>query len=186
VRELLGAQRQLVKFRARELELLGDQLGAESLMDERVAVEQLGRVRRSEVSFEPLRGAERDPAHVLDAGADGDVMRAAGDQRRGEVDGLLGRAALPIDGDGRGLDRQSLLQPGVASDVRGLHAVLLYTARDHVIDRRGVDPRTVDDRREHRSEQLVWMHVLGCARLRMPAADRRAGGFDHNDVSTGG
>src|SRR5438045_3727769 len=82
--------------------------------------------------------------------------RRAGDQRRGEIDGLLGGAALPIDGDGRGLDRQSPLQPGVASDVRALHPVLLHAARDHVLDRRGIDTRTVDHRREHRSEQLIW------------------------------
>ena len=52
---------------------------------------------------------------MLDAGADGDVVDAGGDQRGGEVDGLVGGAALPVDRRRRGLDRQAGLEPGVAA-----------------------------------------------------------------------
>ena len=43
------------------------------------------------------RRRHRDVAHVLDARADHDVVDAGGDQRGGEVDRLLGRAALAVD-----------------------------------------------------------------------------------------
>ena len=65
-----------------------------------------------------------------------------GDQRRAEVNGLLGRAALAVDRRRGGLDRQALLQPGVARDVEGLLAELLHAARDHVLDLGRVDART--------------------------------------------
>ncbi len=42
---------------------------------------------------------------MLDAAADDGVVDAGGDQRGAEVDGLLGGAALAVDGRGRGLDR---------------------------------------------------------------------------------
>ena len=60
--------------------------------------------------------------------ADHDVVHAGGDQRGGEVDGLLGRAALAVDRRGRRLDRQPGLQPGVAADVEPLLAELLHAA----------------------------------------------------------
>jgi hypothetical protein len=44
-------------------------------------------------------------AHVLDPAADGDVMDAGGDEGGREVDGLLCRAALAVDGRGGSLDR---------------------------------------------------------------------------------
>ncbi len=46
--------------------------------------------------------------HVVDAGAD---------QRGAEVDGGLGRSALAVERRRGGLDREALLQPGVAGDV---------------------------------------------------------------------
>ena len=58
-----------------------------------------------------------------------------------EVDGLLGRAALAVDRRRRRLDRQALLQPGVAGDVEGLLAELLHAAGDDVLDLGRVDAR---------------------------------------------
>ena len=52
-----------------------------------------------------------------------------GDERGAEVHGLLGRAALAVDGRGGRLDRQPLLQPGVARDVEALLAELLRRSR---------------------------------------------------------
>ena len=78
---------------------------------------------------------------MLDARADGHVVHAGGDQRGGEVHGLLGRAALAVDrGRGR-LDRQPGLEPGVAADVEHLLAELLDAAGDDVLDLGGVDAR---------------------------------------------
>ena len=90
------------------------------------------------LGFHP--GRERQVAHVLDAGADHRVVDAGGDQGGGEVDGLLGGAALAVDGGARRLDRQTGLQPGVAGDVEALLAELLDAAGDHVLDLGGSTP----------------------------------------------
>ena len=57
-----------------------------------------------------------------------DVVDAGGDLRSGEVDRLLGGAALEVDRRCRRLDREALLQPGVAADVQPLRAELLDAA----------------------------------------------------------
>ncbi len=94
------------------------------------------------------------------------------DQRRGEVDGLLGGAALAIDrGRGR-LDRQAGLEPGVAADVDRLLAELLHAAGDDVLDLRGIDSRALDQLRIGVGEQGRGMGVLVIALLLVPAADR--------------
>ena len=127
--------------RARDLPLVGDHLGAEALADDVVLLHQLGREREAELLLGLHAGRERQVAHVLDAAADDDVVDAGGDQRGGEVDGLLGRAALAVDRRRRRLDREALLQPGVARDVEGLLAELLHAAGDDVLDLAGVDAR---------------------------------------------
>ena len=76
-----------------------------------------------------------------------DVVDAGGDQRGGEVDRLLGGAALAVDGGRRGLDRQPGLEPGVAADVDRLLAELLHAAGDDVLDLGGIDPGAVDQLR---------------------------------------
>ncbi len=81
---------------------------------------------------------------MLDTAADDDVVDARGDQRCGEVDRLLGRAALAVDGGRGGLDRQAGLEPGVAADVDRLLAELLDAAGDDVLDLGGVDAGAVD------------------------------------------
>ena len=62
-----------------------------------------------------------------------------GDLRGREVHGLLRRAALKVDRRRRGLDREALLQPGVAADVQALRAELRDAAGDHVLDLPGLD-----------------------------------------------
>ena len=116
-----------------------DHLGAEALVDQVVVVEQLGRERRADDVLELAPDEHRDPPHRLDARADRDVVDAARDQRRAEVDRLLGRAALTVDRRRRGLVGQSGLQPRVPADVERLLAVLLHAACEHVVDLRALD-----------------------------------------------
>ena len=141
-------------------------------------LEQLGRPGRADV-VDPLEAdAHRDVAHVLDARADRGVVDAGGDQGGGEVDGLLGGAALAVDRRGGRLDRQTGLEPGVAADVEHLLAVLLDTAGDDVLDLRGVDAGALDHLGVGLAEQLVGVGVLVVALLRMPAPDRRPNCLD--------
>ena len=107
VRELVRAQAELVELGARDLPLVGDHLRRDALRDEVVARHQLVRPRRADLVDEVEGDAHRDVAHVLDAAADHDVVDAGADERGAEVDGLLGRAALAVDGRRRRLDREA-------------------------------------------------------------------------------
>ena len=120
---------------------------------------------------------------MLDARADRGVVYAGGDQRGGEVHGLLRRSALAVDGRGRRLDRQAGLEPRVAADVEHLLAVLLHAAGDDVLDLLGGDAGALDDRLVGLAEQLVRVRVLVVALLGMAASDRRAGGLDDHDLA---
>ena len=62
---------------------------------------------------------------------------------RGEVDRLLRRAALAVDGDAGHALGQPRRQPRRTRDVEGLRADLADAAHDHVVDRLGVDPGTL-------------------------------------------
>ena len=110
--------------------------------------------------------AERDVAHVLDARADDDVVDAGRDERRAEVHGPPGRAALAVDGRGGRLDRQALLQPGVARDVERLLTELLDAARDDVLDLGGVDAGSLEDLGVGLAEEIVRVRALVVALLR--------------------
>src|SRR4029077_4787941 len=122
-------------------------------------------------------------AHVLDPGADRDVVDAGGDQRRGEVDRLLGRAALAVDRGRRRLDRQAGLEPGVAADVDPLLAELLGAAGDDVAGLRRVDAGALEDLAIDLGEQVRGMEVLVGAHLRMGAPDRRPYRLDDHDLT---
>ena len=102
---------------------------------------------------------------------------------RGEVDGLLGGAALAVDGGGGGLDREPGLEPGVAGDVDALLAELLHAAGDDVLDLGGVDPGPLDDLAVGLGEQVRGMGVLVVALLLVAAADRRARRLDDHDLA---
>ena len=183
VGEAVRAHGELVELRARDLPLVGDHLGRDALGHELVALQQLLRPRAADV-VDPLEAdAHRDVAHVLDPAADHDVVHAGGDQRRAEVDRLLGRAALAVDRGGRRLHRQAGLQPGVAADVEHLLAVLLHAAADDILDLAGVDPRPLDHLGVGRSEQLVRVRVPVVALLGMAAPDGRADRLDDDDFA---
>ncbi len=120
---------------------------------------------------------------MLDTAPDDDVMDAAGDLRGGEVDGLLGGPALEIDGRRGCLDRETLLQPGVATDVETLGTELRDAAGDHILDLAGVDARALDDREVGGAEELIGMGVLVVALLGVTAPDGRPGGFNDDDLA---
>ena len=185
VGELVGAEADLIHLGAGDLPLVGDHLGGDALRDEVVALHQ----RRGEgeaVLLHDLGGVgEGDVAHVLDAAADDDVMDAGGDQRGAEVDGLLCRAALAVDGGGGRLDREPGLEPGVARDVDALLTELLHTAGDDVLDLGAVDTGPLDDLVVSLREQARRVDVLVITLLLVPASDRQPGGLhDHYLAST--
>ena len=175
--------RELVELGAGDLPLVGDHLGAETLADDVVLGHQLGGEGVAELLLGFHPGGERQVAHVLDARADHRVVDAGRDQRGGEVDRLLGRAALAVDGGAGGLDRQARLQPGVAGDVEALLAELLDAAGDHVLDLQRVDAGALDHLRVALGQQRVGVGVLVVALLLVPAADRRADGLDDYDLA---
>src|SRR3954468_7679942 len=183
VGELVRAHGELVELGARDLPLLGDHLGAEALADDVVLGHELGREGVAEVLLGLHAGGERQHPHVLDAPADDDVVDAGGDLRRSEVDRLLGRAALQVDGGRRGLDGQAGLEPRVAAHVQPLRAELLDATRDHVLDLGGIDARALDDRLVRGAEEHVRVRVLVVALLSVATPHGGAGGLDDDDLS---
>ena len=183
VGEPVRAHRELVELRAGDLPLVGDHLRAEALADDVVLGHQLGGEGEAELLLGLHPRGEGEVAHVLDAAADHRVVHARGDQRGGEVDGLLGGAALAIHRGGGGLDRQALLQPRVAGDVEGLLAELLHAARDHVFDLGGVDAGAGDHLGVALAQQRVGVGVLVVALLLVPTPDRGAHRLDDHDLT---
>ena len=93
-------------------------------------------------------------AHDLDAGGDHDVVGAGHDALGGEVQRLLGGAALAVDRR----RRHRLGPPGrehrVASDVERLLADLGDAAHDDVVDQRGVEVVAAGDGAERLGRQV--------------------------------
>ena len=92
----------------------------------------------------------------------------------GEVERLLGRAALAVDGRGRHRLREAGGQHGVAADVDGLGADLHDAAHDHVVDR-APGSRSL---RSTRALRVSAARSTGCQPdslpLRLPPAVRTA------------
>src|SRR5680860_1087784 len=174
---------ELVELGAGDLPPVGDHLGGEALRDQVVSLDQLGREGRAVLLHHLVAGGEGDVAHVLDAGADRDVVDAAGDQRRGEVDRLLGGATLAVDRRRRSLDRQAGLEPGVAADVDPLLAELLGAAGDHVAGLGRVDAGALEQLAVDLGQQVGGVDVLVVALLLVPAPDRRADRLDDYDLT---
>ena len=105
--ELMRTQRQLVELGARDLPFVGDHLGRQPLRDQVVALHQLRWPRRSDLVDPVEADAHGHMAHVLDTRPDHHVVDPGRDQRRREVDRLLGRAALAVDRGRGGLYRKA-------------------------------------------------------------------------------
>ncbi len=130
----------------------------------------------------PLKALpEADPAHGLDTTGDGGLDGAGGDQVGNQVVGLLGRAALAVDGGGGDLEGQAG-QPGGAGHVGGLLARLGDAAADDLAHVAGVDAGALDEL------DLGGGWRLGGMEDRQPPvalADRRPDSFDDHWLGHG-
>ena len=77
-------------------------------------------------------------------------LHAGGD----EVHGLLGRAALAVDGGGGHLPWQAGGDPCVAGDVAALLPGLGDAASDHIVDTFRIDTRALEEGREGEAQEV--------------------------------
>ena len=133
----MGAQRKPVHLLAAHVPSAGDLLGALSLMDE---VEPAVDGRAVGLAGAVLGGGpDRNPAHGLDSAGDHDVHGPRRDCLGAEMDGLLGRAALSVDGGAWHGVREPGGQGCVAADVHGLLPHRHGAPEDDVFDHRRVE-----------------------------------------------
>ena len=128
------------------------------------------------------RGAHRHAAHALDAGGDDHVHLAGHDGGGGEVDRLLRRSALAVDGGGRNAFRQLGGQHRAAGDVVGLLAGLTDAAHDHVLDQGGIRAGAGDEPVQYFAGEVGRVPARHAAAL---AASGGAGGGDDIGFSHG-
>src|SRR3546814_571995 len=137
---LVALHRERLHLVAADGPALGDHLGAAELADLTVAValhpaRRAGeRVVEAEVGREGHRRADGDHRHLLDATRHDDVVHARHHRLRREVDGLLGRPALPVDGGAGHVLGQAGGEPACAGDVAGLATDGVDAAEHHVLD----------------------------------------------------
>ena len=178
---LLGLQPQPVDVLPGDAVLGGDALGRRELVGHVVGkifgdgpTDPGGRV-----------GPEWHPTHDLDPAGDAGVDGASGDQVVDEVIGLLGGAALAVDGGGRHFIGQPGEQPGGAGHVEALLAGLGHASAHHLLHHARVDAGALDHL------DLGCAEDVGRPEAGEPAvalADRRADSFDdywlrHDDTS---
>ena len=154
----VALERVLVHVLARDLPLLGQELGHPELHPQPALDDVEERLRERARPAPGVRG-QRDAAHGLHAAGDGEVVVARHHTRGREVDGLLGRPALAVDGRGRDRLGQSRRHPGVAGHVGGLLAHLADTAADDVVDALGVDPGVVHEMGQGEGEEVDGMPI---------------------------
>ncbi len=99
-------------------------------------------------------GGEGHPAHDLGAAGDDEVVVVGRHPCGGEVDGLLGRPALAVDGRGRHGLREPGRDPPVAGEVRALLTHLAHAPADDVVDALGVHARPLEQRGESETEEI--------------------------------
>ena len=162
---LVRLDRERLHVLAGDVPLLGDHLGRAELADLLRAVAghpALGpreRVVEAELLADEHRRGDGDLRHLLDAPGDDDVHRPRQHGLGREVDGLLGGAALAVDGGARHVLGQAGREPAGAGDVAGLPADRVDVAEHDVLDRRGVDPRPLDERRERVRPEIGGVHL---------------------------
>ena len=181
---LVRADRELVEVLAAEVPLLGDELGALALADQAAALGVAGHGAGTEGEAELAddRGAHRGAGHDLDPAADDHVVGAGDDALGPEVEGLLARAALAVDGGGRHRLGEPGGQDGAAADVERLLADLHDAAHDHVVDQGGVEVVALDEGLQGLGAEVGGVPV---AELAVALAPGGANGVDDDGVSHG-
>src|SRR5207302_8192546 len=181
---VLRLRGELVEVLPAQPPLVGDHLRGEALVDQVVLLGQLGRERRPGAVHH--RAAHGDAAHALDAGGDGDVADARGDQVGGEVHSLLRGPALAIDGGSGNLDGIAREQHRLATDVDRLLAHLGDTAEDDVLDGGRVDARAADHLTQDVRGEVDGVHLAQVAVLLVAATQRGAHRLHDDDIGHAG
>jgi hypothetical protein len=115
--------------------------------------------------------------------SDGDVADAGGDEVGGEVQCLLRRPALTINGGRRHFDGESREQHRLPSDVDGLLTGLRDATEDDVLDQRRVEPRTAGDLAKHVRTEVDRVNILEVTVLLVPPTQRGTNGLNDHDIS---
>ncbi len=162
---LVAGQRVLLHLLARQVPLLGDQLGATELRDFLIAVSVqpllgfIGRRGEAELLADDHRRRDRDLAHVLHAAGHDHVCGARHDRLCAKGNSLLAGTTLPVDGNAGNLFRVTGGQPGEPGDVAGLCSDGVEAAGDHVVDSGGVDVDPVQQPAPAECAQVDGMHA---------------------------
>ncbi|GAA3201509.1 hypothetical protein GCM10020255_106340 [Rhodococcus baikonurensis] len=130
----------LIQLRSGQSEVLGDHFRAHALVELHAVVslpdqraERLAELRGA------ARGADGDAAHALDATGDRDVVVAADDSGRGEMQGLLRGPACPIHGHTGDRLGPTCGEHGVSADAAGLLTDLADATPQNVVDRARIE-----------------------------------------------
>jgi hypothetical protein len=91
-------------------------------------------------------GSHRRGRHDLDPQGDDDVVCAGHDSLGREMDRLLARTALPVDGGGWNRFGPACGEYGVSAEIEGLLPDLADTAGDNVVDDGGIDTGALFER----------------------------------------
>ncbi len=185
---LVRAEREVLHVLAGDAPLLRDEFGAMELVDRCVAVAgapALGAGVRAVGQSQGFGGlaagvGDGDHRHVLGAARDDQVLGAGHHALGGEMDGLLGGAALPVDGGAGHLLGEARGEPGGAGDVPGLRADRVQAAEDDVLHRGRVDAAAFDQRLDDVGPEVGGVDGGESA---LAPADRGAYRFD--DVGLG-
>ncbi len=173
-RAAMAFKRELVELIAVEAMLARQHLGAHELaeLDVRITGFLTRALRLAQPGLREQRAgrAHRHAGHRFDAGGDHHVLRARQHRLGGELDRLLRRSALAVDGDGGDAFRQLRRQHRATPDLEALLAALADTAHDDVVNRLGVDAGAVDEAVEH------FAGHVGRVPAGQPAAAFAAGG----------
>jgi hypothetical protein len=77
---------------------------------------------------------------------------------RGEVQGLLRRAALTVDRDARYVVRQTGSEPARSCDVTGLRTDRVETAKHNIFDGAGIKVVSRNDSLKNMGAEVCWMY----------------------------
>ena len=135
------------------------------------------RVIESESLTSGHRRRNRNHAHVLHATGDDEIHGAAHDGLGREMNRLLGRTTLAVNGDARDMLGKTSGEPACAGDTASLRSDRVNVAEYDVVDSIGVDTRALDE-----GSDAVSTNVSGVD-LRQSASTATNGRTDSvNDV----